>query len=198
MILNMKKFSNQSDFRKAFYDMYLKDENKEEISKFLDKIAKKMYKLEKDYKFIYNKLRREKDKIKNEIMNEKKEQIYALSNIEVRKEIRDEFYLKEQELKKELYALSEKEKNLKIIVLDQLENKRKELIKAIENEWIRVSVEDKFDIDDERTRGYLIAIRKSKKIIDESFSNIDKSKILEVIDNKKDIVYEKGYFNLRQ
>lgn len=131
MILNMKKFSNQSDFRKAFYDMYLKDENKEEISKFLDKIAKKMYKLEKDYKFIYNKLRREKDKIKNEVMNEKKEQIYALSNIEVRKEIRDEFYLKEQELKKELYALSEKEKNLKIIVLDQLENKRKELIKAI-------------------------------------------------------------------
>ena len=183
----MKKFSSRPDFRKEFYDTYIKDENKEEICKFLDKIAKKMYKLEKDYKFIYNKLRREKDKIKSEVINEKKEQIYALSNIEIRNEIRDEFHLKEQEIKKQLYALSEKEKKLKIIVLDQLENKRKELIKAIEDEWIRVSVEDKFDIDDERTRGYLIAIRKSKKIIDENFSNTDKSKILEIINKDNTI-----------
>ena len=149
-----------------------KDNDKEEIIAFLEEIAEKLNDYKTKFHSATSKLNCEKHKIKQEIIKEKKDEIFKEAKKEIELQIRSENMTKIREADNKMWQASMRINNSHQFLLDTLHNQEEKIIDDLEQEWLRVSTDEKFDIDEERTRGYLIAIRKAKKTIKESYKQL--------------------------
>ena len=172
---------NDKTYRQQFYEEFLiEDESKRKKAiDFLDKLGDFTEKKVHDYKSAISKLNVEKTKLKKQIMEEKRDAIFEEVKDDIYKQLRWENFKKEKELIDKQWEMSRKINVLHDFMLQLLREQEQKIIDNLEQEWLRVSTDEKFDIDEERTRGYLIAIRKTKKTVRESFKNE-----LENIENK--------------
>lgn len=172
---------NDKTYRQQFYEEFLiEDESKRKKAiDFLDKLGDFTEKKVHDYKSATSKLNVEKTKLKKQIMEEKRDAIFEEVKDDIYKQLQWENFKKEKELIDKQWQMSRKLNVLHDFMLQLLREQEQKIIDDLEQEWLRVSTDEKFDIDEERTRGYLIAIRKTKKTVRESFKNE-----LENIENK--------------
>lgn len=172
---------NDKTYRQQFYEEFLiEDESKRKKAiDFLDKLGDFTEKKVHDYKSATSKLNVEKTKLKKQIMEEKRDAIFEEVKDDIYKQLQWENFKKEKELIDKQWEMSRKINVLHDFMLQLLREQEQKIIDDLEQEWLRVSTDEKFDIDEERTRGYLIAIRKTKKTVRESFKNE-----LENIENK--------------
>ncbi len=170
----LNKMSGLKSYREKFYDYLFdtKDNDKEEIIAFLEEIAEKLNDYKTKFHSATSKLNCEKHKIKQEIIKEKKDEIFKEAKKEIELQIRSENMTKIREADNKMWQASIRINNSNKFLLDTLHKQEEQIIDNLEQEWLRVSTDEKFDIDEERTRGYLIAIRKAKKTIKESYKQL--------------------------